>query len=129
MTTKETPTESVGKPSIPVVTIAAATFFTAVISLTGYFFYTNTSLETAIASEKKRAAEYETSIAALKRDSAVQAAEVLSKAKPEIIKNIESSVASNYVRELDRIHKEYLVQFNGFAYLAGRVTTSIVAEK
>ncbi len=62
-------------------------------------------------------------------DPVVQAAEILSQAKPEIIKNIESSIVSNYVREIDKIHRDYLIQFTGFAYQGGHINTSVNAEK
>ena len=111
------------------VLIGSGGFLLCVLLLTGYFWYRNASLDTAIETEKQHAIEYDASITTLKANSSVQAAEILAQAKPTIIRNIESSVVSNYIRELDRIHRDYLVRFSGFAYQPGQVATSVIAEK
>jgi len=117
------------KTKIPLATILSGVFLLVVLALTGLFYYQSTSLDAQIEVEKKRSQEYQDSIVALKSDPAVQASEVLKQAKPEIIKSITNSVASNYIRELDRIHRDYLIQFSGFAYQPGHITTSVTAEK
>lgn len=117
------------KTKLPLTTILSGVFLLVVLALTGFFYYRTTSLDAQIEAEKKRSQEYQDSILALKQDPVVQASEVLKQSKPEIIKAITASVASNYIRELDHIHRDYLIQFSGFSYQSGKISTSVNAEK
>lgn len=108
---------------------ASVVFLVTTIAASGTLAYLNRSLDAEIRSIEDQTVSYESKIAELKANPGVQAAEILEKSVPEIEKSISGSTVSNYIRELDAIHRNVHIQFSGFSYQSGKISTSVVAER
>lgn len=73
--------------------------------------------------------EFESKIAALKADPTVAAADLLNRNKSSLETDIQRSEAHRYVTELMKLRRDYDVDFNGFQFSAGKVTTVISARQ
>ncbi len=72
--------------------------------------------------------EFESKIAALKADPTVAAADLLNRNKASLETDIQRSEAHRYVTELMKLHRDYGVDFDGFQFSGGKITTVVSAR-
>jgi len=101
----------------------------AVILVTGYFYWQNSQLDSRIAEVQAKTQEYQSRIDVLKKDPIVRAGELFSGQRDVIAKAIAKSNAATYVREMDRIQKDFGIYFDGFSFAQGKITTALIAQK
>ncbi len=117
------------KSAVSKLLIASFTLLGLVILVTAYFVWQNYTLGNQIDVAKAEEQKYQSQIDILKSDPQVRAAEILANQKDSIAKSIEKSNAAKYVRELDQLHKDYGITFNGFSYSQNKVSTAVTSQK
>lgn len=95
----------------------------------GYLKYETWSVSDKISGIRHELSEFETQITALKADPAVAAADLLGRNKATLEKDIERSMAQKYVVEFMRLHRDYDVDFDGFLFSAGKISTIVTARQ
>ncbi len=129
--TSETPSTSSGAPtrSPAVLSIVCYLILALVIGATIGIWFLQKNIDTQIRESDTLHQEYQAKIDTLKRDPLLQGAEILARSKEDIKKNITRSNPASAIRELDRIHKEYAIQFTGFSLAKDIVTSSVSASR
>lgn len=82
-----------------------------------------------IAENRAKTQEYQRKIDVLKADSLVRAGELFIGQKEALSRSIDRSNAAKYVRELEKMQKEFGFFFTGFSYFQDKITTSVMAPK
>ena len=126
--TPETPVASSGG-STKLLPIFAYLILALVIGATIGLFFLGKNVDHQIAVSDRLTAEYQTQIDTLKKEPLLQGAEILARSKDEIKKNITRSNPATALRELDRIHKDYAIQFTGFSLAKDVITSSVSASR
>lgn len=101
----------------------------AVLLLTGYFYWQNQQMDHQIAEIQAKTQEYQGKIDILKKDPIVRAGELFAGQKDAISKAITKSNAATYVREMDRLQRDFGFYFSGFTFAKDTINTSVAAQK
>lgn len=110
--------------------MAASVLILAVsVGFAGYLKYETWAVSERVAGVRHELSEFETQINALKADPAVAAADLLGRNKAALEQDIERSMAQKYVVEFMRLHRDYDVDFDGFQFSAGKISTIITARQ
>ncbi|MDQ1343645.1 MAG: hypothetical protein QG650_365 [Patescibacteria group bacterium] len=97
--------------------------------LSGYLKYQVWSFSDKTAAIRQELAEFETKIGILKADPAVAAADLLNRNKASLEQDISRSEAQRYVTALTKLHLDYDVDFDGFSFSNGKVSTIVSARQ
>lgn len=97
--------------------------------LSGYLKYETWNYGSKTYKIRQEIAEFETKIATLKADPTVAAADLLNRNKASIERDIERSEAHRYVTELMKLYRDYGIDFDGFQFSGGRITTIVSARQ
>lgn len=100
-----------------------------VLASTGFFYWQNSAKDAQINEIRTVTAGYQSNIDTLKKDPAVRAGELFASQKDAISKAIAKSNAANYLREMEKIEKEYGFFFNGFNFSKNKISTGLIAQK
>lgn len=102
--------------------------FTIVLISSIYLYISNLSLAKNIENTRNTIVEYQDQITSLKNDNSIMAYGIVKSAMPDIEKNILKSQVYTYVDELGLISKKYKIDFSGFSYQDGNISTSATSE-
>lgn len=118
-------TEKAGasKASLVVSSVLLAT----VLSASAFLFFANQSATNEIGQLKSTGQAYDASIAKLNSSHNIAAAESIQNNITELQRNIRTSEAQRYITELRNISKTFRINFNGFSYDGGKITTAATA--
>lgn len=100
-----------------------------VAGLTGFFYWQNAKLTDKIAEIRGKTAEYQTKVEVLKADPMVRAGELFANQKEALSQAIYRSNAAIYVREMQKMQKDFGINFSGFSFALDKVTTGVSAQK
>lgn len=112
----------------------SAAFLAAIVALAltiasvVFFKVANASIDRSIERETQETADIETSIAALEADHDVRAYGYYQGAREEVERSIRLSMAQKYLTEFMRVSQKYGVDFTGFSFSDGQITTSAVSQ-
>ncbi len=109
--------------------ILSVVVFLVVIGLSGFFSWQNSLLGSQISDIRGKTSEYQTKANVLKSDPLVRSGELFAGQKDILAKAIDTSNAAIYVREMQKMQKDFGFYFNGFSFAQNKVTSSIVATK
>lgn len=96
---------------------------------TVFFYWENSRMDAKIQDIRTKTQEYQGQIEVLKKDPIVRAWELFFGQREALSWSINKSNAANYVREMQKIEKEFGLYFNGFSFSQDRITTSIMSQK
>ncbi|MCK9272338.1 hypothetical protein M0P65_02215 [Candidatus Gracilibacteria bacterium] len=102
--------------------------FTLVIIASIYLYITNLNLTKDLEKAKSDITGFQDQITKLEDNSEILAYNTVKSAMPEIEKNILASQAYIYIDELKSISKKYSLDFSGFSYQEGKISTSAMAS-
>lgn len=108
--------------------VASIVVLALTIASVVFFKVANASIDRSIERETQETADIETSIAALEADHDVRAYGYYRGAREEVERSIRLSMAQKYLTEFIRISQKYGVDFTGFSFSDGQVTTSAVSQ-
>ncbi|MDD2745755.1 MAG: hypothetical protein PHU93_04415 [Candidatus Gracilibacteria bacterium] len=100
-----------------------------VASATAYLYWQNSKMDTKIAEIQMKTQEYQTKIELLKKDPIVRSGEIFFGQKENMSKAIDKSNAAVYIREMDKIEKDFGFYFNGFTFSQDKISTGVSAQK
>lgn len=100
-----------------------------VTSSTAYLYWQNSQLDAKIAELKGKTQEYQSKIEILKKDPLVRSWELFFGQKDSMSKAITKSNAAIYIREMDKIEKDFGFYFNGFTFSQDKISTGVSAQK
>lgn len=95
----------------------------------GYLKYQTWSYGDKISEIRHELSEFETQIATLKSDPAVAAADLMNRNKPSLESDVTRSEAQRYVTELMKLHRDYDLDFDGFSFASGKISTIVSARQ
>lgn len=110
-------------------TLVSGLVFIGVIALSGFFYWKNTDMDRIIAENRTKTQEYQRKIDVLKADPLVRAGELFIGQKEALSRSIDRSNAAKYVRELEKMQKEFGFFFTGFSFFQDKINTSVMAPK
>ena len=122
----KTPTAP-GRQMVNVPLIVSGSLFALMLAMSIFLFFGNHSLTTDISNITAENSTYDASIAKLKNDPRIAAAELIGGTQSEILRNIRTSEAQRYTSELENIAKKYKINFTGFSYQGGKISTAAAA--
>jgi len=106
------------------IVVALVVFFS-----TAFFFWENSRMDAKIQDIRSKTQEYQEQIEVLNKDPNVRAWELFFVQKDTISRSINQSNAANYIREMEKIEKDFGLYFNGFSFSKDKIATSVVAQK
>lgn len=99
-----------------------------VLATSVYLFIENRSLTSEIDKVKTESASYDQSIALGKADHAVMAAEIIQNAKTALDQTIRATEAQRYISELLNISRKYRIDFSGFSFANGKISSAATSS-
>ncbi len=96
---------------------------------TAFFYWENRRMDAKIQDIRSKTQEYQEQIEVLKKDPNVRAWELFFGQKDAISRSINKSNAANYIREMEKIEKDFGLYFNGFSFSQDRISTGVTVQK
>jgi hypothetical protein len=93
-----------------------------------FFKVANASLDRSIARANQEIADIDVSVKTLENDHDIRAYNYYKNAREEVDKSIKLSMAQNYITEFMRVSEKYGVDFTGFSFAEGKITTSAQSQ-
>lgn len=122
-----TPTQN--KPKNGLLFTLSVVMAMVVASSTAYLYWQNSKLDTQISELQMKTQEYQSKIELLKKDPIVRSGEIFFGQKENMSKAIDKSNAAIYIREMDKIEKDFGFYFNGFTFSQDKISTGLSAQK
>ena len=125
---KEASAQPEAKKTIGNVSLTISGIIFAVVLASSIFLVVeNTKIANEISTTQGEIAAFDANITKLQSDRNIMAAELLTANQAEIEQSIQKSEAQRYISELLNIAKKYKIDFSGFSYSNGKITTSATA--
>lgn len=116
-----------GKAKRSFFAVSAALFAVSLV-FAGYLRFQIWNYASDTESLRREITEFDSKISTLRADPVVGAADLMSRNKASLENDIVRSQAQKYVDELMRLHRDYGVDFDGFNFAAGKVSTVVSAS-
>lgn len=107
--------------------ITSGIILAVVLALSTFLFLENNNLTRSIETAKTESERYDESIAKLKSDKKIIAAELVKTNQADIVKKIHAGEVQKYISEIIAISRKYKINFAGFSYSNGKISTSATA--
>gem|GEM_PF-5233031 len=107
--------------------ITSGIILAIVLALSTFLFLENNNLSRSIETAKSESERYDESIAKLKSDKKIIAAELVKTNQADIMKNIRAGEVQKYISELIALSRKYKINLSGFNYSNGKISTAATA--
>lgn len=108
--------------------IASASILAVSLVFAGYLRFQIWNYASDTENLRREISEFDSKISALRADPLVGAADLLNRNKSSLENDIVRSQAQKYVDELMRLHRDYGVDFSGFSFAGGKISTVVSAQ-
>ncbi|EKD29753.1 MAG: hypothetical protein ACD_78C00289G0001 [uncultured bacterium (gcode 4)] len=107
--------------------ITSGIILAVVLALSTFLFLENNNLTRSIETSKSESERYDESIAKLKSDKKIIAAELVKTNQVDILKKIRAGEVQKYISELITLSRKYKINLSGFSYSNGKISTAATA--
>lgn len=107
--------------------ITSGIILAVVLAVSTFLFLENNNLTRSIETAKTESEQYDTSIAKLKGDKKIIAAELVKTNQADMMNKIRAGEVQKYISELITLSRKYKINLSGFNYSNGKISTAATA--